>query len=141
MNRTQHTMKNLYFAALSQMISTLMAFLCRTVFIHTLGKTYLGFSGLFADILRIFFLAELGIGSVLTYEMYGPAAKHDAQELARLLAVYRKLYRYVGAVVSRCKAAVPITFRAGRCAFPHVAGCSLSLKMLQWDCNKSSGGA
>lgn len=100
MNRTQHTLKNLYFAALSQMISTLMAFLCRTVFIHTLGKTYLGFSGLFADILMIFSLAELGIGSVLTYEMYGPAAKHDAQALARLLAVYRRLYRYVGAVVA-----------------------------------------
>ena len=52
-SRTKKSIRNTIVALVEQGIYTVMSFLCRTVFIYSLGKTYLGFSGLFSDILTL----------------------------------------------------------------------------------------
>ena len=51
-------------------VNTLMQFINRTVFIHFLGKTYLGYNGLFANVLGVLSLTELGIGSAIIFSLY-----------------------------------------------------------------------
>lgn len=97
--RTEHSVRNMVFAIFSQGIITFLSFVCRTVFIHQLGKTYLGFNGLFSDIFSLLSLAELGIESVILYEMYQAAGKENLQELAELLKLFKKLYFRAGAVI------------------------------------------
>ncbi len=44
-------------------------------------------------------LAELGIGSAMIFSMYRPAAQNDEKQLARLMNLYRTLYRIVAVAV------------------------------------------
>lgn len=87
-------------ALVEQGIYTVMSFFCRTVFIYSLGKTYLGFSGLFSDILTLLSLAELGVGTAILYSMYKPTAKGDHKQVAALLNLYKKVYNTIGVIIT-----------------------------------------
>ena len=89
-SKVYNSVRNTAFALGEQLLSNILSFVCRTVFIHSLGKTYLGFSGLFGDILTILSLAELGVGIAITYSMYEPTAKGDYRRVVGLLNEYKK---------------------------------------------------
>ncbi len=95
-SRTYYSARNLVFALISQGLDSILTFIARTVFIYTLGKTYLGMSGLFSDILTLLSLAELGCGTAIIYAMYKPAANRDEKKLSALLNLYRKIYITLG---------------------------------------------
>lgn len=99
-SRTDKSIKNTILAVSEQCIYSIMSFLSRTVFVYTLGKTYLGFSGLFSDILTLLSLAELGIGTAITYSMYKPAADCDYKNLAVLLNTYKRIYNTIGIIIT-----------------------------------------
>lgn len=99
-SRTSKAMKNTAIALSEQIVFNVLTFLCRTVFIYTLGKTYLGFSGLFNDILALLSLAEMGIGTAILYSMYEPAARGDHYKVAALLNLYKKIYNSIGIIIT-----------------------------------------
>lgn len=99
-SRTHNSIRNTLFSILGQAITVILAFICRTIFIYLLGRTYLGYDGLFSDLLTIFSLAELGIGSAITYSMYQPAAVNNQAKVVALLNLYKRLYSYVGLFIS-----------------------------------------
>ena len=82
-----------------QILSVIMSFVCRTVFIHTLGETYLGVDGLFGNILSLLALAELGIGQTIIYHMYQPLAQNDRKKLGALMTLFKKTYRIIGMII------------------------------------------
>ena len=59
-------MRNIAFALGGQMLNILMSFAMRTVFVNTLGEVYLGVNGLFTNILMVFSLADLGVGTAIS---------------------------------------------------------------------------
>ena len=85
-----------------QLFSSLLAFVCRTFFVRYLGATYLGVNGLFANILSLLSLAELGIGPAIVFSMYKPIKDNDEEHVARLMNFYRKAYRIIAVVVTVC---------------------------------------
>jgi len=99
-DRTKKSIRNSIAALGEQVIYTVLSFVCRTVFIHALGKTYLGFSGLFSDILTLLSLAELGMGTAIIYSMYKPASEGDYPKLTALLNLYKKIYITLGIALS-----------------------------------------
>lgn len=99
-SRTNNTFKNTFAAMIEQLVYNVMSFVCRTVFVYTLGKTYLGFSGLFGDILTLLSLSELGVGTAILYSMYKPMARQNYAKVAALLNLYKKLYHSIGVFVS-----------------------------------------
>lgn len=98
-NRTQSSIKNSIFGLLSQFINICVSFLSRTVFIYTLGKIYLGFNGLFNDMLTVLSLAELGVGTAVAYSLYKPVAEGNEGNIIKLVNFYRKLYLLIGTVI------------------------------------------
>lgn len=64
--------------------------------IYTLGKEYLGLNSIFSSILTVLNLGELGVGSAFVYFLYRPIANNDLDEIGRLLAFYKKVYRIIG---------------------------------------------
>lgn len=99
-SRTYNSMRNTILALSEQLLYNILSFICRTVFIWTLGKTYLGFSGLFGDILTVLSLGELGVGTAITYSMYKPTAEKDYEKVTGLLNEYKKLYTIIGVGIS-----------------------------------------
>lgn len=99
-NRTDRAVRNAGAAALGQVLSTVFAFATRTVFIYTLGATYLGVNSLFTNVLAVLSFAELGVGTAMTYALFGPLARKDHDQIAALMAAFAKAYRVIGLVVA-----------------------------------------
>lgn len=97
--RRENSIRNVVVNLTSQILCIVMSFVCRTVFIQTLGDNYLGVDGLFGNILSLLALAELGIGSTIIFHMYQPLAQKDHKKLGALMAVFKKTYRTIGLII------------------------------------------
>lgn len=64
----------------AQATAILMGFFTRVIFTRMLSEGYVGINGLFNDILNILSLSELGVGTAITYALYGPIAKKDIKK-------------------------------------------------------------
>lgn len=93
--RIKNSLKNIITGLFGQLLITITGFLTRTVFIHELGKTYLGVSGLFSNILTLLSFAELGIGQAIIFSLYKPIAENDEQKMCSLMHLYEKVYKFL----------------------------------------------
>lgn len=83
-----------------QLCSNIMAFVYRTVFLYVLSVDYLGINGLFSNIISIFSLAELGIGSVIVYRLYSPIKNADVPKMAALMRFYSQFYHLLAVIIA-----------------------------------------
>ena len=97
--RIVSSIKNIATGLVGQMILLVTSFITRTVFINILGSSYLGVSGLFNNILSLLSLAELGVGQAITFSLYKHIAENDTKKISSLMAIYKKIYTAVFAVV------------------------------------------
>lgn len=77
----------------------ILNFISRTYFVRLLGAEYLGINGLFTNIISMLNLAELGVGSAITYTLYKPLALGDKSKVATIMGVYKKIYYKICTVV------------------------------------------
>lgn len=84
---------------LLQVVQIFGNFFYRTVFLMFLSKEYLGINGLFTNILQLFSLAELGIGSAILYSMYKPFAERDTGKIGALIRFYKAIYNGLAVLV------------------------------------------
>lgn len=99
MSRLQNTGKNFFFSVIATFITALTSFISRTIFIKTIGATYLGANGLFTNILTLLSLTELGLGSAIGFSLYLPLAKKDTETIKSLMHLYKKAYRIIALVI------------------------------------------
>jgi O-antigen/teichoic acid export membrane protein len=97
--RTQNAAKGIVFGTILKIYQIIIPFVIRTIMIYYMGVRYLGLNGLFASILSVLNLAELGVGSAMVYSMYRPIAEDDTQTICALMRLYRTYYRIIGVVV------------------------------------------
>lgn len=98
-NRTQNAFRNIVFGGLLKVYQILVPFLMRTAMLYILGVEYLGLNSLFVSVIQVLNLAELGIGTAITYSMYKPIAEDDTKRICALLNLYKKYYRIIGAII------------------------------------------
>ena len=97
--RTKNAARNIRAGFILKLYQVLMPFVMRTVLLYTLGVEYLGLGSLFASIIRVLNLAELGVGSAMVYSMYRPIAEDNGDEICALMRLYRVYYRLIGLIV------------------------------------------
>lgn len=98
-SRSQKAFKNLLFSLSTQVITLVLTFINRSVFVKILGIEYLGISGLFTNILNVLSFMELGIGNAIIFSMYLPMADNDTKKLSALMNFYKKAYRIIGILI------------------------------------------
>lgn len=98
-SRRKASTRNALMAMSAQVIKLLGQFIVQTVFIRTLGATYLGANGLFTNLITFLSFAELGIGFAFSYELYKPLADKNEQLLSAIMAMYRKVYNAIGFII------------------------------------------
>lgn len=96
MNRTQKTMRNSMVGLLKQVITILLSFISRKVFIQYLGVEMLGLNSTFTSILSTLSLAELGFQQVIVFHLYGVLARDDREQINNLINIYKLVYRCIG---------------------------------------------
>lgn len=99
MSRTKNSILNFITNLGSMLLTVLLNFITRSVFIHTLGSSYLGIEGLFTNILSMLSLAELGFGSAIVFKLYRPIQENDQQRLRVLMKLYKRVYLIIGGVI------------------------------------------
>lgn len=96
MSRTSNAIRNSSYALAVQILTVLLNFIIRTVFIKILSVSYLGLNGLFTNILTVLSFAELGFGTAIVYAMYAPIAKGDYRKITAYMNFYAKVYYIMG---------------------------------------------
>ncbi|MBQ7973161.1 MAG: oligosaccharide flippase family protein [Lachnospiraceae bacterium] len=98
-SRTKNSTLNLATTFGQQMLNIVLRFAVRTVFVYTLGKSYLGINGLFADILSMLSLAEFGFDAAIGYKLYKPLAEQNDVAIRKYLRFFKYVYRVVSLVI------------------------------------------
>lgn len=98
--RTKKAAINVTFNLANQILTLILSFVSRTVFIWGLGAEYLGINGLFSDVLNLLSMADLGFGTAMVYSFYKPLADKDYKKMAGLTTFYKKIYTIIAMSVA-----------------------------------------
>ena len=98
-SRTVLTARNIGMNVASRGVVSLLKLVTRIIFVHYLSENLLGVNGLFADVLGMLALAELGVGSAIQYALYRPLAEKNEAKIRSLMLFYRKAYRVISGIV------------------------------------------
>lgn len=98
--RTKNTIRNILFNVLNLLVPGILGFICRRIFVATLGTAYLGLTSLIINILSMLSLVELGIGTAIVYSLYAPLANENWDESSALVKLYAKIYRVLAQIVA-----------------------------------------
>lgn len=110
-SRTRNSLMNIATGISGQFLSTILKFITRTVFIHTLGTAYLGINGLFSNILTMLSLTELGLDTAINFKLYKPLAERDEHSVRVLMKFYKQAYRVIGFIILLIGLAIIPTLR------------------------------
>ena len=98
-SRTENSIINSAMSIITQILTVVLNFVVKTVFIKMLSDEYLGINGLFTNIITMLSLADLGIGIAIPYSLYKPLAEKDEHKIKILMNFYKKIYTIIGIVV------------------------------------------
>lgn len=98
-SRVRNTLVNTFSGLAMKFVNLFANFAVRTVFIYYLGIEYTGIQAVFTDILTVLSLAELGIGSAITYSLYKPIAEKNYEQMAKLMHLYKVAYRVIATII------------------------------------------
>ena len=98
--RTTNSLKNVIWNYINLVVGLLLGFINRAIFIKAFGVGYLGISGLFANIISILSLADMGLSTAMAYSYYKPISNNDYDKIAALNNFYRKAYNIIAIVVT-----------------------------------------
>ena len=98
-SRIKNSAINITTSFMGQILTTILNFVVRTVFIQTLGISYLGINGLFSNILTMLSLTELGLDTAINFKLYKPLADGDEKRVRVLMKFYKQAYRVIGTII------------------------------------------
>lgn len=98
-SRTQNASRNILTSLENRIILFLLTFISRKLFINYIGIEYLGINGLFANILTLLSMADLGISTALNVSLYKPIADHDEKKIAALIYFFSRIYLIISVAV------------------------------------------
>jgi O-antigen/teichoic acid export membrane protein len=99
-SRSKRTAQNMVFGFIYHIVTVVLSFVSRTVFINTLGIEYQGLNTIFSDVLSLLSMADLGFGLAMSYSFYKPLAEDDKDRIKSLIAFFRKIYNIIAVSVT-----------------------------------------
>ena len=99
MSRIRNTALNFISKSFVLLLTNILSFVSRTIFIQVLGNSYLGVNGLLSNVLMMLSLSELGIGTAITFSLYEPIAQDNKAKIKSLMYFYKNTYRAIGVFV------------------------------------------
>lgn len=76
-----------------------LSIISRRFLIKYVGNYANGLNSLYLNILGVLSIAELGVGSAITFSMYSPIVKKETEKVAALYGLFVKMYRLVAIVI------------------------------------------
>ena len=99
-SRVKKTILNARVSLISYLLTLILSFFSRKIFLDCLGAEFVGLTGTLQNLLGFLNLAELGIGSAIGYVLYKPIYNHDENKIGEIISVLGYLYRWIGWIIS-----------------------------------------
>lgn len=99
MNRAKLSILNSSLSVLVLIITNIVAFVYRTALVKVMGVEYVGITGLCANLLGVFCLADLGVSWAISFYLYKPINEKNYEQIASIINMLRKFYRYIGVFI------------------------------------------
>lgn len=97
--RVHRSLMNIKVGMIFYVISIILAFFSRRVFLDCLGEEFIGLTGMLNNILTFLSVAELGIGSSIIYFLYKPLQEDDHKKINEVMSMLAFLYRCIGLII------------------------------------------
>lgn len=98
-SRTKSSIVNILSGVFSYLVILVLKFVFRVVLIRTLGDEYIGLNGLFANIISIFSIAELGLGTGIMAILYKPLHDNDIEKIKSIIGFTKKIFIIIGIII------------------------------------------
>lgn len=108
--RVHRSVMNVKVGMLFYVLSLLLAFFSRKVFLDCLGAEFIGLTGMLMNIMSFLSVAELGIGTSIVYFLYKPLQEDNHQKINEVMSMLAFLYRCIGFIIAGCGVVVSIFF-------------------------------
>lgn len=95
-SRTTKAIKNAKVELFFCLLTFLIAFFSRKIFLDRLGAEFIGLTTTLQGLLGFLNLAELGIGTAISYVLYKPLAEDDRGKINDIVSILGYLYNRVG---------------------------------------------
>ena len=82
-----------------QIITMIMVIFVKKMLIQVCGNEVNGLNALYLSIIGFLSVAELGVGSAITFCMYKPIVEGDIQKVSALYCLFKKVYTIVSGVI------------------------------------------
>lgn len=99
LNDKKRSFLNIGISIFTKIVLLILAFVVRRILIQQLGNEYNGINSLFLSILGILSIAELGIGTAITFCMYKPIVDGDNEKVAALFLLMKRVYLIISGVI------------------------------------------
>lgn len=96
----EKTFKNSIISVVGQILTLLLQFVNRRIFVMFLDIEYLGYQSVFGNIFSILSVAELGIGGIISFHLYREIVTDNKQEIGKLMYLYKWVYRIIAGAVT-----------------------------------------
>lgn len=100
MSRSKNAVKNVFYSMVAAVISLILTLITRKVILASLNIEMLGYESLFANIFSVLSLAEMGAGTVISYQLYNSVARSHYEERNKLISMYKYLYRLIAFIIA-----------------------------------------
>ena len=91
--------KNLKYTFLCHILSNILKFVQRMVFVQILSVEYVGLNNFLSNVISVLSLTEFGLGSAIIYSLYNPLAKNDCNKISYIINMTKKIYYFLAVMV------------------------------------------
>lgn len=109
-SRIQKSFRNAQVNVIFYILTTILAFFSRKIFIDNLGTEFLGLSGTLGNILSLMNITELGIGTAIGVSLYKPLFDKDHDTINDIISVFGYLYSIIGAIIASAGIIISLFF-------------------------------
>lgn len=89
-----------------RIVTMVLAILVKRMLIRACGNEVNGLNALYLSIVGFLSVAELGVGSAITFCMYKPIVEQDNEQVSALYHLFRRLYLIIGGIILVCGLAI-----------------------------------
>ena len=108
--RVHRSLMNIKVGMLFYVLSLVLAFFSRKVFLDCLGAEFMGLTDMLSNIMSFLSVAELGIGTSIIFFLYKPLQEDNHERINEILSMLAFLYRYIGFIIGGIGLVVSIFF-------------------------------
>lgn len=98
-SRVSNSIRATIIGLMAAFLTTFIPFVMRILMMQFMGEDYVGLNSVIISVTGLLNMAELGIGPVMVFFLYEPAASGDQEKVNAYLMEMRRLYRWVAVSV------------------------------------------